>query len=35
MKRKFIGCELKESYYNQAIKNLATADSIQEQDMLL
>lgn len=35
MGRKFIGCELKESYYNQAVKNLKIASEIKEQDMLL
>lgn len=35
MGRRFIGCELKESYYNQAVKNLEIAANIKEQDMLL
>jgi superfamily II DNA or RNA helicase len=35
MGRKFVGVELKESYYNQASKNLAHAASMATQDMLL
>lgn len=35
MGRKFIGCELKESYYRQAVKNLENAESLKTQDMLI
>lgn len=33
MGRKFIGCELKESYYNQAVKNLEIASSERQQEL--
>jgi len=33
--RRFVGCELKQSYYNQAVKNLKTALTIKEQTGLL
>lgn len=35
MGRAFIGCELKESYYNQAVKNLDAASRELGQDMLI
>ena len=33
--RKFIGCELKASYYNVAVKNLAAAELEADEDFLL
>ena len=33
--RRFIGCELKESYYRQAVKNLQAADAISNSDMFM
>jgi len=33
MGRKFVGVELKESYYRQAVKNLAAAEQLKQQDL--
>ena len=33
MGRRFIGAELKASYYGQAVKNLTEAASVKQQDM--
>ena len=33
--RRFIGCELKESYYRQAVKNLQAAEAISNSDMFM
>jgi superfamily II DNA or RNA helicase len=33
MGRKFVGVELKESYYNQAVKNLAAAEQLTQQEL--
>ena len=33
MGRRFVGLELKESYYNQAVKNLANANNSKQQEL--
>ena len=35
MGRKYVGIELKESYYKQAVKNLKNAEELMQQDMLI